>query len=260
MREVGRGSEASLRVTVDGLLRGRDVSGDALLALEDEGLVLAMSGGRVAIPLVTLEGLEMAEGWLELYLERGDAVRVKGPAALPQVAEAIVARVCALPELTRALRGLGSRRGAPGGEHDRFFAPLLAARRTAAGAASPRAVCAAFDARALTAGMVAGLRSLAAARYPDDAPERRALEAELMDGIEPLLARLAELERAEAALLTADAAEQFTRWRRWSAALEAVFASADACWLELRAVLRSDRRGRLTRWQRFARFISGRRS
>jgi hypothetical protein len=167
----------------------------------------------------------------------------------------------ALPELTRSLRVLGSRRAAGGSgrvEHDAFFAPLLAARGEAERATTLRARRAALDARALRDAIQLRLRAFAAERYPNDAPERRALEAELEECTSSLLPRFAALEAAEDRLAASADFERVIRWREWSRALAALFESADRCWPELGATLSEDRRESPSRW-RFLRRSSLRR-
>src|SRR6185503_6026931 len=86
----------------------------------------------------------------------------------------------ALPEFTRALRALGSRRGRRGGraagadQQARFFSPLV-------------------DATTLRAAFRETLDTFAHDRYPEYAPARRALEAELFDVAEPLFSALDEM-------------------------------------------------------------------
>jgi hypothetical protein len=260
MRDVNQSGAAALRVAISGLLRGRDLAGEALLALEEDALVLSTGRGRIIFPLATIEGVRAAPGTLEIYLRAGDAIRVSGPPGLFAFAEDLAGRVYALPDLTLSLRTFGSRRAIPGPDHDRFFAPLLAARRAASDAPTWREALDAFDAAVLRAGVAERLREFAAERYPDDPPERRALEAELFESAEALLARLAALERAQRALAASEDAERFLQWRAWSAALGGVFETADACWLALAAILVSERRGEPSRWRRLTRFMGRRRA
>ncbi len=242
-------------VTVSGLLRGHDLAGAARVTLDDEALRLERSGGTVHLPFERLEGARYAVGTLELFLSRGDVVTLGGSPALAALAADLDRRAMAVPELTRSLRGLGSAR-ASGAEHDRYFGPLLAARRDAEAASGPDRARAAFDAPALRAAMMQRLHDMAAERHPSDPPERRALDAELSEVAEPLVSTLGALERAQHALAASDDAERFARWRAWAAALHAVFESADEVWLALVRVLASDvptRRSRARSWFRRAR-------
>ncbi|MDQ3948878.1 MAG: hypothetical protein M3282_00895, partial [Gemmatimonadota bacterium] len=77
-----------------------------------------------------------------------------------------------LPELTLALRTLGSRRRrrGHGNEQERFFAPLLEARRAAARAADVEAAVTSFDAARLNTSFDKAIRALAADRAASGRP------------------------------------------------------------------------------------------
>jgi hypothetical protein len=158
-----------------------------------------------------------------------------------------------LPELTLALRTLGSRRGrrGHGNEHERFFGPLLEARRAAARAADLEAIVMAFDAGRLNASFDKTLRALAADRVVSSrAAARRALEARLQERIESLRRAVTELGELADALLAADDAARDRAWRRWADQLRTVFACADRCWPGVDATLGAagrPRRGWLSR-------------
>jgi hypothetical protein len=145
-----------------------------------------------------------------------------------------------LPELTLALRALGSRRArrGEGNEQERFFAPLLEARRAAARAGDVEAAVSAFDAARLTASFDKILRALAADRVASGRPPvRRALEARLQERIEPLRRAIVELGDRADALLIADAESRPESWRSWADQLRRVFACADRCWPGVDAAL-----------------------
>ena len=245
----------AVTVTLSGLLRGHDLGGEARVTLDDEALRLERSGGSVRLPLERLDGARYAVGTLELFVARGDVVTLGGSPALAALAGDLDRRAMAVPELTRSLRGLGSTRASPGADHDRYFAPLLTARREAEAAPGPDRARAAFDAPALRAAMLQRLHELAAERHPSDPPERRALDAELSEVAEPLVAALGALERTQDALAASDDAERFARWRAWAAALRSAFEAADEVWLSLVRVLAADvptRRSRGGSWFRRA--------
>ena len=158
-----------------------------------------------------------------------------------------------LPELTLALRALGSRRRrrGEGNEQERFFAPLLEARRAAARAADVETAVASFDAARLNTSFDKTIRSLAADRAVSGRPAaRRALEARLQERLEPLRSALGELGARADALLAADEDARADAWRRWAEQLRVVFACADRCWPALDAALETvsvPRRGWLAR-------------
>lgn len=254
-----RDRDDALRVTVSGLLRGHDLGGNAAVWVHEELLVIDTPRGRLALAVELLDGARYGAGVLELHLPDGDAIALSGDARLESVMREVDRQVYAVPEFTRSLRALGARRGSPGAEHDRFFGALLAARRAAEGALSPDAVRAAFDPPALRGAIIQRLRELAAERYPGEPPERRALEAELLDESAALLAALDALHQAARALAGSSETERFARWRAWQRALQVVFERADACWLTLSVVLAEGGRGKRARW-RWLRSPRGRRS
>jgi hypothetical protein len=167
-----------------------------------------------------------------------------------------------LPEFTRALRALGSRRGRRGGraagadQQARFFAPLVDARSAAAVADDAAAVIAAFDGVALSAALRATLEGFARDRYPEYAPARRALEAELFDVAESLFASCEAVRAVASAARGAAAHEALARW---SHEVQRLFECADRVWVlldevletaattELAAPLPTSRRARLRR-------------
>jgi hypothetical protein len=134
-----------------------------------------------------------------------------------------------LPELTLSLRSLGSGRGAASAraEQGQFFAPLLDARRRAASATSTPDVLAAFSVARLGTALDETLRALAAQRFPDRPPARRAFEAELVDAAQPLYAALRTL-REETPASGSPVGED--AWLRWLGALRATFDAADRAW------------------------------
>ena len=133
---------------------------------------------------------------------------------------AILTECRALPELTRALRAMGSRRiGArerPRALEDevRYFAPFLAARRAAAHAASPRQAIAAFEPVALTTALDATLGAFATDRAGNRLPRWRAIEAELSELADPVRVALAE-PRAAGDRARVDDVDDLARWRAW---------------------------------------------
>ncbi|HEY7861416.1 MAG TPA: hypothetical protein VIB98_08215, partial [Gemmatimonadaceae bacterium] len=210
------------RVMLGGLLRGRELDGEATVSIDENALSLDTARGRITLALEQLEGIRVPGDVIELYLATGDVIQLERAPELQALATEISGRVCAMPEMTRSLRALGAGAHAGGEEHDRFFSPLLEARVIAERAPNLVALRAAFDAAALSASIESVLEELAAERYPGAAGERRALVAELSDAAEELSSRIAELERAESALGACDDSERFVRWREWSDALRNV--------------------------------------
>lgn len=142
-----------------------------------------------------------------------------------------------LPELTRALRALGSSRRHAGKTQTMFFRPLLEARRKAQDARSAIARAKAFDASELALSLDRCLERIVA-----DAPDsrdsaRRAIRAELDERVDEYRASLAELSAAARTLLAADSDNVLAAWRAWTARLERVFQCADRTWLAIQPVV-----------------------
>ena len=142
-----------------------------------------------------------------------------------------------IPELMRGMRAFAAPK-ALGGAHDRYFAPLLDARRAAKAATRWASRVTALDAERLEATMRATVRGFAAERYPDSAPDQRALAARLEDACDELFARLLSLGTAQGAVQGAEDDERRAgAWHGWTAALLEMFAAADRGWERLSALL-----------------------
>lgn len=239
MAPGGEFGSAAHPVMLTGSIAGVDVGGPATLTLLHDGVELASPDGEIILGPAALEGVVYRDARLTIFLHRGDVLQADGTPRLAAVARGISEQVCTLPELTRPLRSLGSRRGQLGTEHDRFFAPLLAARRRGERATEPRARLRAFDAGAIAAALDEAIADFAKDRFRRSAPDRRALEAELLEIAAPLRTSLDALEvYARRAADTADADDTaFVRWRSWCGAVQEVFERADRCWLAFGAVL-----------------------
>ena len=143
-----------------------------------------------------------------------------------------------LPELTRALRALGSARDGRGGATQAaFFHPLIDARRRAADARTPAARVNAFDATDLSKALDRFLDRIIS-EWPDKRDSvRRALRAELKERAAPSFAALARLADRARELQNAGESERLGAWRAWTTQLAATFHAADLTWLSLRPVV-----------------------
>jgi hypothetical protein len=141
-----------------------------------------------------------------------------------------------LPELTRALRALGSsRRG--GSSQLLLFGPLLEARRRAADARSVHARVRAFSAGDLNRALERAIDRIVA-DWPDSRPAaRRALRHELVERVDSYSAALRELDQRAAAAVDADESARLSAWRAWTRQLLVVFEAADRAWLAIRSVV-----------------------
>lgn len=233
-------------IQISTLRIGQADLGDATIVIDDEALTLtvrAMPNERpIRMALAMLSAVELAGHDVSLRLRDGTQLVLASPNA-SGVRDELLLRCRTLPEVTRALRAFGSRRGhrstraAAATDQTQFFAPLLEARRKAGGAGAPAAVIAAFDASELTKAIEGSVAAFVAERHAENGPARRAFEAELTDLTEPLLVSLQEL--GEAAARATEAIDDLSLWRAWSAQLRATFEVADRVWLTLDDALES---------------------
>ena len=234
------GSGGGVAFSVRGLVRGREIAAEGIVVLDAEAVRIERtqpSGPLAVFRLDVIEGVRHEAGQLVLFLEGGDVLELSGERGVGALARDVLSRACALPEMTRALRALGASRTPSRDEHDRFFAPFLHARRRAEAAHDPESQVAAFDVAVLRARLDELARGVAAERYAEHPAARRALEAELIEVLEPLAAPLARVADA-AARMRAEADEmRLAAWRRWAAELGSLFACADRCWREADALL-----------------------
>jgi len=242
-------------VMLTGSIASVDIGGPATISVLEDGVELECAIGDVAISSVALEGIAYRNARLTIFLRHGDAVHADGTPRLAALAREISGQVCTLPELTRPLRSLGSRRGQLGSEHDLFFAPLLAARRRGERATDIRGRLRAFDAAAIAAALDEAIATFAKDRFARSAPDRRALEAELLEIALPLRTALDSLELyANRAVETSGAEDTlFVRWRSWCGGLQEVFERADRCWLAFGSVLGEAPPRRRPLWRRVLR-------
>lgn len=144
-----------------------------------------------------------------------------------------------LPELTRALRALGSSRRSGGTMQSQFFHPLLEARRRAAAAGDAAARVRAFDAADLGRQLDRAIERIIA-EWPDArAPARRAVRAELMNRLAGYSRALELLATCAKDALSANDTSRLDAWRRWTSQLAATFDAADRGWISLQSVVDS---------------------
>lgn len=197
----------------------------------DEEITIESRHARVEIPIGALTGCPVEGDTIELVLgDRGNVTLICGDAG--GIAIALSARACVLPELTLAMRSLGSRHGGPAGDHDRFFGPLLRARAAAEGARDVAARMHSFDPVALERSLTATISALASERNPRSLPHRRAMEAQILEFAEPLIEALRAL-RSKAGL----GKDPISAWCSWSATVRTVFTESDRFWQRTRRFL-----------------------
>jgi len=225
---------------------GAELRGGTIV-LEEDALIIVLPVNAeerpVRVPFAAIDKIGVEVEHVSVALLDGTRVEIVAENPPEELCDHLLARCCALPEVTRALRAFGSRRrqrdrrGGGAAEQQRFFAPLVDARRIAAKATVPHEVVAAFDAAALGKAFDDTLTAFATTRFGDYPPARRALEAELVDLAEPLHEALRLLEDAGAA--AHDAPRDLHAYRQWYARLRDTFEAADRAWLALDAALDS---------------------
>jgi hypothetical protein len=235
---------ARLSFTVTSTRIGRTDLGQGNAVIEDDAIIVVVRAAAderpIRVPLSAIDAVMVDAGEVTLALRDGMRLTL-GADTAAELRDELVARCRAIPELTRALRAFGSRRGHRSGrasgpsEQQRFFAPLLAARRDAVNSAVPDAAMAAFDPPALSRAVEQALKAFAVERHGENGPARRALEAELIDLTEPLQNALETLHRAAEEI--GGATDDLRLWRAWSAQLRATFETADRVWMSLDAAL-----------------------
>ncbi|MGQ0715523.1 MAG: hypothetical protein ACT4PJ_17635 [Gemmatimonadaceae bacterium] len=226
-----------IAATIDAFLRGVEFSGEGTVELVGDALGLTVGKRRALVAFARLDGLREAAGALKLFADTGDVIALHAPAGLDRLAVAIRTSAHSLPELTRSLRGLGSHRAQPGEDHDRFFAPFIAARARAEATNDSSVRLDAFHAVRLRESIERQITDFARTRYPKQPPDRRATEAILGECTDELLRRLENLELAAAAVRQSGDEVHLARWRAWRDAVRDVIAAADRCWFSIRPVL-----------------------
>ncbi len=202
-------------------------AGDDVVIRRDDGVELRAFRAEDVAEVVR------AGDRVTVALARGKPVVFAGPHAAELDAR-IVAACVRLPELTRALRSLGSTRAGSNAAGQReFFSPLLDARRRAEDSVGRADVVAAFDPDRLARGFERYLAE-AVGHTADPRPAaRRALAAYADDLAAPLREALDDVRRTRVAAAAPPDDACVASWRRWSAALRRLFEAADRCWVAL---------------------------
>lgn len=227
-------------VRVVGMVRGREITRPARVSVEEQALVLAWHDAAPwQLAFDGLEGVQVSPTAVTLYLRDHDVLELTGDDALRPVALRLLDKASRMPELTRGLRHLGAVRGTATlqAAHDRWFAPLLAARRAVADVSDPARQVALMDAAKLSEAMSRVINEIAATAAPSDAAERRALEAALEEEAEALFTALTRARIAADAMSGGAEDTRLADWRRWVEAMRTVFAEADEAWLGVQDTL-----------------------
>lgn len=231
-------SEITAQARVVGIVRGREIDASASVTIDQDTLVLAWQDATPwRLSLSGIEGISGGASSLTIYLVSNDVLELTGDEELRMLGLQLLDRACTMPELTRGLKSLGSSRGTPVEAHDRWFAPLLAARRSVVGVSDPARQVMLLDAAQLTQEIERAIAEIAATHAPGDAAEQRAVEAALEEEAESVFRAIGIMGLAGDALRGGALDTRIADWRRWVETVRAVFAAADEAWAGIAAEL-----------------------
>ena len=232
-------SGITAQARVVGIVRGREIDTSASVTIEQDTLVLAWQDATPwRLSMSGIDGIAGGPSALTIYLAGNDVLELRGDDQLRPLGLQLLDHACAMPELTRGLKSLGSSRGTPMAAHDRWFAPLLAARRSVEGVSDPTRQVMLLDAATLTKEIERAISEIAASKSPGDAAEQRAVEAALEEEAEPVFAAIAMMGRAADAWRGGAVDTRIADWRQWVDTVRRVFAAADDAWTGIAVELR----------------------
>ncbi|MEO7362289.1 MAG: hypothetical protein ABI120_18305 [Gemmatimonadaceae bacterium] len=224
-------SSSHFRARVIGIVSGRELDAYAHLSLVDHALLLTWEHATAwQLELDGLDGVMSRANQLTLYLSSGDVLELTENDALRAFGARLLDRACAVPELTRGLRAMGSLRGTQGAAHDRWFGPLLAARRAVAGISDAERQVALVDAPTIAQQVHRVMTALSKELAANHPAMQRAVEAALQEESERVFTALDRLALAADVLRTSPMDTRLVDWRRWMNALREVFVAADQSW------------------------------
>ena len=232
-------SVIAAQARVVGIVRGREIDTSASVTLDQDTLVLAWQHATPwRLSLSGIEGIASCGSSLTVYLVSNDVLELSGDDQLRPLGLQLLDRACAMPELTRGLKSLGSSRGTPVVAHDRWFAPLLAARRAVEGVSDPARQVMLLDAATLTKSVERAIADIAATTAPGDPAEQRAVEAALEEEAASVFTAIESMGLAGDALRGGALDSRIADWRQWVETVRGVFAAADDAWTGIAAELR----------------------
>jgi hypothetical protein len=235
-------SVITAQARVVGIVRGREIDASASVTIDQDTLVLAWQDAtpwRLSLSGIDgIEGIASGASTLTVYLVSNDVLELTGDDQLRALGLQLLDRACAMPELTRGLKALGSSRGTPVAAHDRWFAPLLAARRSVEGVSDPARQAMLLDAATLTKEIERAIAEIASSKAPGDPAEQRAVEAALEEEAAPVFTAIESMGLAGDALRGGALDTRIADWRQWVETVRGVFAAADDAWAGIAAELR----------------------
>jgi len=232
-------SPTTAQARVIGIVRGREIDTSATVTIDQDTLVLAWQDATPwRLSLTGIEGVTGGPSSLTVYLVSNDVLELSGDERLRALGLQLLDRACAMPELTRGLKSLGSSRGTPVVAHDRWFAPFLAASRSVEGVSDPARQVRLLDAAALAKEIERAIAEIAASKAPGDPAEQRAVEAALEEEATAVFTAIEMMGLAGDALRGGAHDTRIADWRQWVETVRAVFAAADDAWTGIAAELR----------------------
>ncbi|WP_337169285.1 hypothetical protein [Gemmatimonas aurantiaca] len=234
-------------VRVVGIVRGREVDALGAASLEPDGLVVTWPPAAAwKLALEGIDGVAIAQTTLTVYLREHDVLELSGDGSLRALGHALLDQACRVPELMRGGRTSGWSLPLGGNvalqnAQDRWFAPLLAARRAMQGVSDPERQVALFDGARLADEMLRGIAEIAVITVPGDGAQQRAqqraLEAAMEEEAEPLFEALERVALAGDALRGGAMDTRIADWRRWIGVVQETFGAADEAWNGTRELL-----------------------
>jgi hypothetical protein len=232
-------SATTAQARVIGIVRGREIDTSATVTIDQDTLVLAWQDATPwRLSLTGIEGITGGPSSLTVYLVSNDVLELSGDDRLRALGLQLLDRACAMPELTRGLKSLGSSRGTPVAAHDRWFAPFLAARRSVEGVSDPARQVMLLDAATLAKESERAIAEIAASKAPGDPAEQRAVEAALEEEAAAVFTAIEIMGLAGDAVRGGALDTRIADWRRWVETVRAVLAAADDAWPGIAAELR----------------------
>lgn len=226
---------------VIGLVQGQEIHAEAQLALGAHALTFIWpEADPWQVDFDGLDGVRIGARDGMLYLTGHDILECRGDEALRPLLRSLQDQLCRVPELLRSVRYFGALEAPPGIQlaHDRWFAPLLAARRALEGVSDPLRQVALCDADTLATGIRQSCEWLAAREVPEGGARQRALAAQLEEAALETITAVASMGLAADALRRGDDETGFADWRRWIASLETVARAFEAGWCAVEQRLR----------------------
>lgn len=240
-RAIDASSDFVPNARLIGLWRGREIDEPVALRADEQALLADRAAApSMRVAFAVLDGVHMHGEKAHLYLHDGDVLELtlheeSSRALLRRAIDAAFV----MPELTRSLRAFGGAYGESETAHDRWFAPLLAARRHVVGISDPMRQLALFDIDRVGAELSRALTELAVQRTGGDARRARALEAILEENTATVREALARVALAATTLDGSAPDSQLGDWRRWVSALRGLYSAADAAWPDIATSLQT---------------------